>query len=99
MKHRATVLCMRGDRILLVAKAGRRWAFPRGSRRTNEPLVNAAIRELNEETTLTAATGKYLFQFWGPVRDTMCSLHMFLRARYRNRTTKSPDASGFAFGR
>ncbi|SEK05556.1 NUDIX hydrolase [Paraburkholderia diazotrophica] len=65
MKHRATVLCIRQDCLLLVAKRGGRWAIPGGRRKRDEVLSRAAARELCEETQLTAYRVDYLFQFWG----------------------------------
>lgn len=65
MKDRATVLCVRDDRILLVARARSRWALPGGRIRRNEAPHEAALRELAEETTLVADELTYLFQFNG----------------------------------
>ncbi|WP_371884667.1 NUDIX hydrolase [Caballeronia sp. S22] len=56
---------MRRDRILLVAKRNGRWALPGGRRKPGEALSQAAVRELSEETRLTAHRVDYLFQFWG----------------------------------
>lgn len=50
MKERATVLCQRGDRILLVARPRARWVLPGGKPRSSETLSDAARRELTEET-------------------------------------------------
>lgn len=65
MKERATVLCVRDDRVLLVARERSRWALPGGRIRRDEAAHDAAWRELNEETTLDADTLVYLFQFNG----------------------------------
>jgi 8-oxo-dGTP diphosphatase len=65
MKDRATVLCMRDDRILLVARERSRWALPGGRIRRSEAPHEAALRELEEETTLRANELMYLFQFTG----------------------------------
>ncbi|MEP9327277.1 NUDIX domain-containing protein [Paraburkholderia phymatum] len=65
MKHRATVICIRDDKVLLVAKRRGRWALPGGSRKCGESLSAAAMRELQEETRLCALRIDYLFQFWG----------------------------------
>jgi len=65
MKHRATVLCIREDRILPVARERGRWAFPGGRCKPREALSQAAVRELFEETQLAVACTDDLFQFWG----------------------------------
>jgi 8-oxo-dGTP diphosphatase len=65
MKERATVLCVRDNRILLVARLRSRWALPGGRIRRGEAPHEAALRELDEETTLTATELVYLFQFSG----------------------------------
>jgi len=65
MKERATILCVRDNRILLVARLRSRWALPGGRIRRGEAPYEAAQRELEEETTLTATELPYLFQFSG----------------------------------
>jgi 8-oxo-dGTP diphosphatase len=65
MKERATVLCVRDNRILLVARERSRWALPGGRIRRDEASHEAALRELKEETTLVADELAYLFQFNG----------------------------------
>lgn len=65
MKDRATVVCVRDDRILLVARDRSRWALPGGRIRRDEAPYQAASRELEEETTLIADDLVYLFQFNG----------------------------------
>lgn len=59
------VLCVRDNRILLVARLRSRWALPGGRIRRGEAPHEAALRELEEETTLTATELTYLFQFSG----------------------------------
>ncbi|WP_109484191.1 NUDIX hydrolase [Paraburkholderia sp. C35] len=65
MKNRATVLCIRDDRILLVARARARWALPGGRIKRDEAPLDAARRELEEETGIAALDVVYLFQFGG----------------------------------
>ncbi|SAK65936.1 NUDIX hydrolase [Caballeronia catudaia] len=65
MKKRATVICRRGKRILLVARAQSKWALPGGILKRGEQLTAAALRELKEETRLAGKSAKYLFDFRG----------------------------------
>ncbi|WP_061132784.1 NUDIX hydrolase [Caballeronia fortuita] len=65
MKRRATVICERDGRVLLVARARGRWAFPGGRANRDEDLADAAARELKEETQLVAEDMRYAFQFRG----------------------------------
>lgn len=65
MKDRATVLCVRDNRILLVARERSRWSLPGGRIGRGEAPHEAARRELEEETTLVATGLMYLFQFSG----------------------------------
>lgn len=65
MKDRATVLCRRNDKILLVTRRWSRWALPGGTIRRTESPHDTARRELAEETTLVVDTLTYLFQFRG----------------------------------
>ncbi|MCA7949466.1 NUDIX domain-containing protein [Burkholderia seminalis] len=65
MKERATVLCRRGDRILLVARLNARWVLPGGTPRPGESLRDAARRELLEETGLACGNARYLFRIAG----------------------------------
>lgn len=64
-KVKATVVCARGDRVLLVSKDGSRWALPGGRPSKNETFSETADRELLEETTLPARGLGFLFQVIG----------------------------------
>ncbi|WP_350030081.1 NUDIX domain-containing protein [Caballeronia sp. AZ7_KS35] len=50
MKRRATVTCERDGRVLLVARARGRRAFPGSRANCDGKLVDAAARESKEET-------------------------------------------------
>ena len=65
MKERATVLCKRGDRILLVARSHARWVLPGGKPHRGESLSDAARRELAEETSIVCHDIRPVFQFAG----------------------------------
>lgn len=74
MKDRASVLCRRHDKILLVTRRWSRWALPGGTIRRTETPQDAALRELVEETAVVADALTYLFQFRGLGRQH----HIFL---------------------
>ena len=65
MRQRATIICSRDYRILLVRRNGSPWSLPGGTIRRDEPPEEAVRRELREETGLVAAEVEYLFIFSG----------------------------------
>jgi len=62
MKIRATVICEEARQVLLVRKPNSRWMLPGGTVERGETHVDAAIRELAEETGLNAENLLYLMQ-------------------------------------
>ncbi len=52
IKSRATIICLRSGRVLLVRKKGGKWNFPGGSIEPGESPHTAAARELREETSI-----------------------------------------------
>ena len=65
MKDRSTVVCVQNGKILLVARTRSRWSLPGGTIRRSESPQDAALRELEEETSLDGMELTYLFQFGG----------------------------------
>lgn len=65
MKARATIICSQDGKVLLVARARSRWSLPGGTIKRSESPLDAARRELEEETSLVGAKVTYLFQFGG----------------------------------
>lgn len=63
MKVRATVICEKDRRILLVRKPKSKWALPGGKVEIGEAIAGAAIRELQEETGLNVDQLLYIFEF------------------------------------
>ena len=51
-KARATIVCLRNGKVLLVRKKGARWNLPGGVIEPGETPEEAAIRELREEASL-----------------------------------------------
>ncbi|KAB0641892.1 NUDIX hydrolase [Burkholderia latens] len=65
IKERATIVCYRDEQVLLVARASSRWALPGGTIKRAETPLDAAHRELREETGITGQTLVYSMQFTG----------------------------------
>lgn len=66
LKIRATAICFREDRLLLVSKDGVKWSLPGGRPAESESFAEAAGRQLEEETALSAKGVRFLFQIIGP---------------------------------
>lgn len=65
MKNRATIVCWKDGRILFVTRGRSRWALPGGTVKLDETPLQAALRELREETRIVAETLTYRFAFGG----------------------------------
>ncbi|MET3618815.1 NUDIX hydrolase [Burkholderia ambifaria] len=65
IKERATIVCYRDEQVLLVARATSRWALPGGTIKRGETPLEAAHRELQEETGITGQHLVYSMQFTG----------------------------------
>lgn len=63
MKERATIICLRDDRILYVRKPKSKWALPGGKIEVGETPEQAAARELSEETGLQNIELRYLARY------------------------------------
>ncbi len=85
-KARATVVCARGDRLLLVSRDGIRWALPGGRPGKNETYADAAVRELQEETALQAKGIGFLFQVIGAT-----TVHHVFVANIRKSASAKPS--------
>ncbi|MBJ9962772.1 NUDIX domain-containing protein [Burkholderia seminalis] len=65
VKERATIVCYRDARVLLVTRTASRWALPGGTIKRGETPLEAAHRELLEETGITGQDLTYSMQFTG----------------------------------
>lgn len=91
LKKRATVICRRGKRILLVARSQSKWALPGGILKRGEHRLDAALRELKEETRLSGKSAKYLFDFRGKQKHHhvfACEIPDRAKARPNNEIAK-----------
>lgn len=73
MRIRATVICEEDRHVLLVRKSNSRWALPGGTVERGETHADAALRELAEETGLSAENLLYLMR----ISDGSTEHHVF----------------------
>lgn len=68
-RQRGTALIETEQGILLVSEDGNRFSLPGGAAEKGELDIQAAIRELREETGLCAYSATYLFSHLGGIRQ------------------------------
>lgn len=65
-RRRATVVAEQDGKVLLVKERGaRRYGLPGGGIEGRESVIEAACREVREETGLTVIRAEYLFDYEG----------------------------------
>lgn len=62
-KHRATIIFLRGGKILFVRKRHAKWNLPGGRVEEDETPVKAAYREMTEETGITLGHVFYISEY------------------------------------
>ena len=75
-RNRATALVISEGKLLLVRERGaKHWSLPGGGMKKSEDPIEAACRELDEETKLLATSATYLFHYESPSqRHHVCLL-------------------------
>ena len=63
LKRRATVICRRDEEILFVRKRNAKWNLPGGRVEQGETPLQAALREMAEETGLTFDQLSYVSEY------------------------------------
>jgi 8-oxo-dGTP diphosphatase len=66
-RRRGTAIVETPKGILMVSQLGRRYTLPGGGAWPTESRLEAAKRELMEETTMVAVDGSFLFEYRGLV--------------------------------
>ena len=74
LRQRATVVLIRNERVLLVSDESGTFSMPGGGIEPGEQPVEAAVRELHEETGLTATRA----EFWFTWESSTNRHHVFL---------------------
>lgn len=94
-KERATIVCYREEQVLLVARVSSRWALPGGTIKRSETPLEAAHRELLEETGIVGQNLVYSMQFTGLAKVHHVFFAEVGAEQTPRRATRSKGASGF----
>ncbi len=90
LRQRATVVLVRNGRVLLVSDETGMFLMPGGGIEPGEQPMAAAVRELHEETGLTARRAEYLFE-WA----SFTNMHHVFLVEADGEVEIGPEISGF----
>ena len=85
LKKRATVLCYQGKKLLCVRKHKADWTLPGGTFEAGEKPLEAAFRELREETGIKARSIRFVKRYRSSRRE-----HYVYRVRLDGRVRARP---------
>lgn len=86
LKHRATIIYRRDEEILFVRKRHAKWNLPGGRVEKGETPLQAALREMAEETGLTFDELSYVSEYeQGDVVHFLFEAQLFLSKKPRPR--------------
>ena len=90
LRRRATVVLVRNGKVLLVSDESGMFLMPGGGIEPGEQPMAAAVRELHEETGLTATRAEHLFE-WA----SSTNMHHVFLVEADGEVEIGPEISGF----
>ena len=90
LRRRATVVLVRNGRVLLVGDQDGMFLMPGGGIEPGELPMAAAVRELHEETGLTATRAEYWFEW-----ESATNRHHVFIVEADGKVEIGPEISGF----
>jgi NUDIX domain len=96
MKARATIICSRDGKVLLVARTRSRWSLPGGTIKPSESPLDAARREWKKRLRSSVRSSRTCSNLVASTNDISFFPSVLLRARHPNRVTKFRSVGGSA---